>query len=99
MLAGHTDIDAVVAHPHVDRPQAIFGIAAVAAGFDVELPAVPGTHDVALVGEPQAAHGLIGSGLLFPAADPLALAPRAPGVRAGILVGDDAVALSEHAEL
>src|SRR3954470_14784714 len=98
MLAGHTDIDAVVAHPHVDRPQAIFGIAAVAAGSDVEFPAVPGTHDVALVGEPQAATGLIGRELLLHARDHLALAHRAAVVRAIILVGDDAVALPEHAE-
>src|ERR1700716_2448184 len=99
ILAGHTDIDAVVAHPHVDRPQAIFGIAAVAAGFDVEFPAVPGTHDVALVGEPQAATGLVGPELLLHARDHLALAHRAAVVRAIILVGDDAVALPEHAEL
>src|SRR3954454_8447350 len=99
ILAGHTDIDAVVAHPHVDRPQAIFGIAAVAAGLDVEFPAVPGTHDVALFGEPQAATGLIGPEFLLHARDHLALTHRAAVVRAIILVGNDAVALPEHAEL
>ena len=96
ILAGHAHIDAVVAHPHVDRPQAIFGIAAVAAGLDVEFPAVPGTDDVALVGEPQAAAGLVGRQLLLDARDHLALAHRAAVVRTIILVGDDAVALPEN---
>src|SRR4029077_3695449 len=77
ILAGHTDIDAGVAHTHVDMPQAIFGIASVAAGFDVEFPAVPGTHDVALVGEPKAATGLVRPELLLHARDHLALAHRA----------------------
>src|SRR5215470_2221685 len=57
-------VDAVVAHLHVDRPQAIFGVTAVASGFDVEFPAVPGTDDVALLGETQAAAGLVRRKLL-----------------------------------
>src|ERR1700745_2743577 len=36
----HADIDAIVAHLHVDRPEAIFRVAAVAARLEVELPTV-----------------------------------------------------------
>src|SRR5439155_12652558 len=42
------DINAIVAHLHVDGTQAIFRIAAVAAGLDVEFPPVPRADDVAL---------------------------------------------------
>src|SRR6185369_1473824 len=48
ILSGHAHIDTVVAYPDVDRSQTIFGIATMAAGLDVEFPAVPGAHDVAL---------------------------------------------------
>src|SRR5262249_42566360 len=70
------DVDAVVAHPHVDRPQAIFRVAAVAAGFDVEFPPVPGADDVALLGETQAAAGLVRRQLFLDARDHLALTDR-----------------------
>src|SRR4029077_14188869 len=76
-----------------------FGIAAVATGLDVEFPAVPGADDVALVGKPQAAAGLVGPQLLLDARDQLAPAHRTAVVRTIILVGDDAVALPEDAEL
>src|SRR5262249_48586532 len=79
-------IDAVVAHFNVDRPQAIFGVTAVAAGFDVEFPAVPGTDDVALLGETQAAAGLVRRKLLLDARDHLALTDRTSVVRAMILI-------------
>src|SRR5262249_50896415 len=79
-------IDAVVAHFNVDRPQAIFGVTAVAAGFDVEFPAVPGTDDVALLGETQAAAGLVRRKLLLDARNHLALTDRTSVVRAMILI-------------
>src|SRR5262244_3598808 len=92
-------IDAVVAHPHVDRPQAIFGVTAVAAGFDVEFPAVPGTDDVALLGETQAAAGLVRRKLLLDARDHLALTDGTAVVRAMILVGHQAVAFPKNSKL
>ena len=92
-------IDAVVAHPHIDRPQAIFGVTAVAAGLDVEFPAVPRADDVALLGETQAAAGLVRRKLLLDARDHLALTDRTAVVRAMILVGDEAVALAKNSEL
>src|SRR3977135_1912997 len=99
ILRRHAHIDAVVAHPDVDRPQAIFGIAAVATGLDVEFPAVPGADDVALVGETQAAAGLVGPKLLLDARDHLALAHRAAVMRTAILVGADGVVLTENAHI
>src|SRR5215472_6226150 len=92
-------IDAVVAHFNVDRPQAIFGVTAVAAGFDVEFPAVPGTDDVALLGETQAAAGLVRRKLLLDARNHLALTDRTAVVRAMILVGDQPVAFAENSKL
>src|SRR5262245_53649265 len=59
-FGGNAHINPIVTHLHVDRTQAIFGIAAVAAGCDVELPAVPGTDDVLACGETQPAAGLVG---------------------------------------
>src|SRR5262249_52871469 len=67
---------AVVAPLQGDGPRAIFGVAAVAAGFDVEFPAVPGTDDVALLEETQAAAGLVRRNLSLDARDPLALTDR-----------------------
>src|SRR5215468_10453345 len=84
-------VDAVVAHLNVDRPQAIFGVTAVAARFDVEFPAVPGTDDVALLGETQAAAGLVRRKLLLDARDHLALTDRTAVVRAMILIRHQAV--------
>src|ERR1700704_3099199 len=98
IFGGHAHIDAFVAPTDLDRPQAIFRVAAVAPGLDVEFPAVPGADDVALVGETQAPAGLVGPKLLLDARDHLALAHRAAVMRTVILVGDDAVALAENAE-
>src|SRR5262245_56689578 len=99
ILRRHAHIDAVVAHANVDRPQAILGIAAVAAGFDVEFPAVPGADDVLALGETQPAAALVGSQFLLDTRDDLALADRAAVVRAVILIGEQAVALAKDAEL
>src|SRR5512132_2729129 len=92
-------IDAVVAHLHVDRPQAIFGVTAVAAGFDVEFPTVPGTDDVALLGETQAAAGLVRRKLFLDTRDHLALTDRTAVVRAMILVGHQAIAFAKNSKL
>src|SRR5262245_35360471 len=92
-------VDAVVAHLNVDRPQAIFGVTAVAAGFDVEFPAVPGTDDVAPLGETKAAAGLVRRKLFLDARDHLSLTDRAAVVRTMILIGDEAVALAENSDL
>src|SRR5262249_38795051 len=92
-------VDAVVAHLHVDRPQAIFGVAAMAAGFDVEFPAMPRGDDVLALGEAQAAAGLVRRQPLLDAGNHLALTDRPAVVRAVILVGDQPVALPEDAEL
>src|SRR5262249_48802469 len=92
-------IDAVVAHFNVDRPQAIFGVTAVAAGFDVEFPAVPGTDDVALLGETQAAAGLVRRKLLLDARNHLALTDRTSVVRAMILIRHQAVPLPKNSKL
>src|SRR5215471_14594880 len=92
-------VDAIVAHLHVDRPQAIFGVAAVAAGFDVEFPAVPGADDVALLGETQAAAGLVRRQLFLDARDHLALTDRTAVVRAMILVGHQTVAFPKNSKL
>src|SRR5262249_12969663 len=72
---GH--VDAVVVHAHINGAQAVFGVAAVAAGFDVEFPAVPGADDVLLLGEAQAAAGLVRRQIFLDARDHLALADRA----------------------
>ena len=64
----------------------------MAAGFDVELPAVPGADDVLALGEAQPTAGLIWRQLLLDARDDLALADRAAVVRAVVLVGEQAVA-------
>src|SRR5262245_300330 len=95
----HAHIDAVVTHANVDRSQAIFGIAAVAAGFDVEFPAVPGADDVLALGEAQPPAGLIRRKLFLDARDHLALADRTTVMRAEVLVGDQPVAFAENAEL
>src|SRR5919204_1816560 len=95
----HADIDAVVAHLHVDRPQAIFRVAAVAARLEVELPTVPGTDDVAPLGETKAAAGLVRRKLFLDARDHFSLTDRAAVVRAMILIGDEAVALAENSDL
>src|SRR5262245_51602667 len=92
-------VDAIVAHLNVDRPQAIFGVTAVASGFDVEFPTVPGTDDVALLGETQAAAGLVRRKLLLDARDHLALTDRTAVVRAMILVGHQAVAFPKNSKL
>src|SRR5262249_56565241 len=92
-------IDAVVAHLNAARPQAIFGVTAVAAGFDVEFPAVPGADDVALLGETQAAAGLVRCKLLLDARDHLALTDRTAVVGAMILVGDQPVAFAKNSQL
>src|SRR6516162_91325 len=92
-------IDAVVAYPHSHRPQAIFGVTAVAAGLDVEFPAVPGADDVALLGETQAAAGLVRCKLLLDARDHLALTHRTAVVRAMILVGYQPVAFPKNSKL
>ena len=52
-----------------------------------------------LLGEPQAAAGLVRRQLLLDARDHLALTDRAAVVRAKILVGHQAVALPEDSEL
>src|SRR5262245_49786094 len=93
------DINAIVAHLDVDRPQAILRVAAVAAGLDVEFPAVPGTDDVALLGEPKAAAGLIRPQLFLDARDHLALTDRTAVMRAMILVGVETIALAKNPEL
>src|SRR5262249_9904977 len=92
-------VDAIVAHLHVDRPQAIFGVTAVAAGFDVEFPAVPGADDVALLGETQGAAGLVRRKLLLDARNHLALTDRTAIVRTMILVRHKAVAFPENSKL
>src|SRR5262245_12841436 len=92
-------VDAVVADLNFDRPQAIFGVTAVAAGFDVEFPAVPGTDDVALLGETQAAAGLVRRKLFLDARDHLALTDRTAVVRAMILVGHQAIAFAKNSKL
>src|SRR4029079_15290631 len=89
----------VVANLHVDRTQAIFRIAAMASGLDVELPAVPGTDDVFLLREAQAAARLIRRQLLLDARNHLALADPAARGRAMVLVGEEPVAAPEDAEL
>src|SRR5262245_32249465 len=99
ILRRHAHMDAVIAHANADRPQAILGIAAVAAGFDVEFPAVPGADDVLALGEAQPAAGLVGTQFLLDARDDLALADRSAVVWAVILVGEQAVALPKDAEL
>jgi len=93
------DINAVVTHLHVDGTQAIFRVAAVAAGLNVEFPAVPRTDDVALLGETKSAGGLIRRELFLDARDHLALADRPAVVGAMILVCHEAVALAKNAEL
>src|SRR5262249_49305975 len=93
------DIDAVVAHLNDDRPQPIFRIAAMAAGLDVEFPAVPRAHDVVLLGETQPAAGLVRRQLFLDARDHLALTHPPAVVRAVILVGDEVVAVAENSEL
>src|SRR5947208_14290659 len=98
-IVSHAHIDAVVAHTNVDRAEAIFGIAAVAAGLDVEIPAVPGTDDVLALGKAQPAARLVGPELFFHARDHLALTDRAAVVRAVVLVGAQPIALAEDAEL
>src|SRR5689334_9014881 len=95
----HADVDAVVAHLHVNRPQTILRVAAVAAGLEVEFPTVPGTDDVAFLGETQAAAGLVRRKLFLDARDHLSLTNRAPVVRTIILVGDEAVPLAKNSEL
>src|SRR5690242_19853628 len=82
----HADVDAVVAHLHVNRPQTILRVAAVAAGLEVEFPTVPGTDDVALLGETQAAAGLVRRKLFLDARDHLSLTNRPPVVRTIILI-------------
>src|SRR5262249_26357798 len=92
-------INAVVAHPHSHRPQAIFGGTAVAARLDVEFPTVPGADNVALLGETQAAAGLVGRKLLLDARDHLALTDRTAVVRAMIFVGHQAVPFPKNSKL
>src|SRR5262245_13365702 len=85
------DINAVVAHLNLDRPQAIFRVAAVAAGVDVEFPAMPSADDVTFFGETQPAAPLIRRQLFLDPRDHLALTDRAAVVRASALVADQAV--------
>src|SRR4051812_35185587 len=70
----------------------------MAAGLDVELPAVPGADNVALLREPQPLAGLVGRQFLLDARNHLALTNRAAVVRAMVLVGEQLVALPEDAE-
>src|SRR5262249_30329725 len=93
------DIDAVVAHLNNDRPQSIFRIAAMAAGLDVEFPAVPRADDVVLLGGTQPAAGLVRRKLFLDARDHLALTDRTAVMGARILVGDEAVALPKNSDL
>src|SRR5437016_1701673 len=88
-------IHPVVAHLHVDRPQAVFRIAAMAAGFDVELPAMPGADDVLLLRKALSPAGLVRGKHLLDTRDHLALTDRAAVVRALVLVGHELVALAE----
>src|SRR5262245_17653227 len=93
------DINAVVAHLNLDRPQAIFRVAAVAAGLDVEFPAMPRADDVTFFGETQPAAPLIRRELFLDPRDHLALTDRPAVVRAIVLVGDKAVAFAKDSEL
>src|SRR5205807_4756778 len=95
----HADINAIVAHLHVDGTQAIFRIAAVAAGLDVEFPPVPGADDVALFRKTKAAAGLIRRELFLDPRDHLALTHRPAVVRAMVLVCHETVALAKNSEL
>src|SRR5262249_44269439 len=96
---GDADINAVVAHLSLDRAQAIFRVAAVAAGLDVEFPAMPRADDVTFFGETQPAAPLIRRELFLDPRDHLALTDRAAVVRAIVLVGDKAVAFAKDSEL
>src|SRR5262249_57455139 len=80
------DINAVVAHLNLDRPQAIFRVAAVAAGLDVEFPAMPRADDVTFFGETQPAAPLIRRELFLDPRDHLALTDHAALLRPILLL-------------
>src|SRR5262245_30785247 len=94
----HADIDPVVARLPADRPQPTFRVAARAARLEIEFPAVPGTDDVALLGETKPAAGLVGRKLFLDARDHFSLTDRTAVVRAMILIGDEAIALAKNSE-
>src|SRR5712691_3210119 len=71
----------------------------MASGLEIELEAVPGTDEVALLGEAQAGALLVGGERLLDLVEDLPLAHRAAGMRADVLVGDDPVAEAKDADL
>src|ERR1700720_2321704 len=93
------DVDLPAAHGDLDRREAHARIARMAAGLQVELEAVPRTYQVARFREAQPGAAHVGRERLLDFVIDLALAHRAAGMRAHVLIGEDLVAETEHADL
>src|SRR5437660_10193478 len=98
-LLGDADVDLPAAHGDLDRREPHARVARMAAGLQVELEAVPRTHEVARVREAQAGAAHVGRERLLDLVIDLALAHRAAGVRAHVLIREDFLAEAEHADL
>src|SRR5580704_10799446 len=92
----HADVDLAVAHSDLDRREPHARIARMAAGLQIELEAVPRTHEVARLGEAQAGALHVGGERFLDLVENLPLADRPAGMRAHVLVGEDLVAEAEY---
>src|SRR5579862_3768899 len=89
VLGRELDKDLAVADLDLDRLQPYGGVARVAAGLEIELVAMPRANDVAPAGEARAEALHLGRQQLLDAVEDLALADRAAGMRARVLVRHD----------
>jgi hypothetical protein len=69
----------------------------MATGFEIELVTVPWANDVSLFAKSQAGAFLVGGDELLDLIENLALAHRAAGMRADVLVGNHFVPLAKDA--
>ena len=94
----HADVNLAVAHRDFHRRQAQRRVAGMAAGREIVLVAVPRADDVARLAEAQAGALLVGGDDFLDLVEDLALANRAAGMRAHVLVGEHLAAVAEDAD-
>ena len=95
-LARQADKDLTVADRDLNRRQPHRRIAWMTAGLQIEFIAVPRADDVPLLAETQPRALFVGGNQLFDLIENLALADRAAGVRAHILIGHHPIAETEN---
>src|ERR1700727_2240317 len=91
------NVNRIVRHTHSYRPQPNARIARMATGVEIEFIPMPGTHHMPVLGESQAAAGLVRHYDLLDSIEQPALTDRPAMMRAAIFIGDEPVAKPEDA--